>query len=93
MSEPTAQPSREALRDALAEATVKWNEEHDGWSEDAQVGWDEYVADAALALLPGRSEAAIKAEALREAAELFDADFCGVSLTLRSRAAGLEALK
>jgi hypothetical protein len=40
---------------------------------------------------PQRSEAAIKAEALRDAAVLFEADFCGVTLTLRALADQIEA--
>ncbi len=38
-----------------------------------------------------RPERVVKAEALRDAAVLFDADFCGVSLTLRARADQIEA--
>ncbi len=59
---PTCQPSRDAARRAI------FSKAPDYWDE-IDIGT---AADAVLALLPGRSEAEVKAEALREAADAAD---------------------
>ena len=75
---PTCQPSREVL----AEALDPWVVTHhhgchgdDDWGSSLSTKDGGELADAALALLPGRSESEVKAEALREAAPEAEFEF------------------
>ena len=63
---PHVKPSRDELLRAIGDALA------DSWSDvEEYAEAPEAIADAVLALLPGRTEAGVRAEALQEAAEQF----------------------
>ena len=64
--EARVKPSRENLLDVVREAIA------DSWSDTEEYAEaPDRITDAVLALLPGRTEAGVRAEALQEAAERF----------------------
>ena len=64
--EARVKPSRENLLDVVREAIA------DSWSDTEEYAEaPDRITDAVLALLPGRTEAGVRAEALQEAAEQF----------------------
>ena len=65
---PTCQPSREQIESVVIRQ-IQW-QRRDGMVPEYEVA--NYCATQILALIPGRSEAEVKAEALREAADAAD---------------------
>ena len=79
-------PHRSALEGAMMAADIK---------ADYPFGTYAHLADAILALLPGRTEAEVKAEALREAGDAVDSTghhwSAGPALAFFNLAEGLRA--